>query len=78
MAKAITVKVATPKVIKALENRLAKIEMDYASQEKYEAEYQKALTKFQEAIKKWALANISKAENFRTNYRSWNDSLNVD
>ncbi len=47
MAKAITVKVATPKVIKALENRLAKIEMDYASQEKYEAEYQKALTKFQ-------------------------------
>jgi hypothetical protein len=78
MAKAITVKVATPKVIKALENRLAKIEMDYASQEKYEAEYQKALTKFQEAIKKWALANFSKAENFRTNYRSWNDSLNVD
>jgi hypothetical protein len=78
MAKAITVKVATPKVIKALENRLAKIEMDYASQEKYEAEYQKALTKFQEAIKKWALANISKAENFRTNYRSWNDSLTGD
>lgn len=78
MAKAITVKVATPKVIKALEARLEKIEMDYASQEKYEAEYQKALTKFQEAVKKWALSNISKCENLRTNYRSWNDTLNVD
>ncbi len=78
MAKAITVKVATPKVIKALEARLDKIEKDYASQEAKEAEYQKALAKFQDAVKKWALSNISKGENIRTNYRSWNDTLNVD
>lgn len=78
MAKAITVKVATPKVIKALEARLEKIQSDYASQEAREAEYQKALAKFQETVKKWALANISKGENIRTNYRSWNNTINVD
>jgi hypothetical protein len=78
VAKAITVKVATPKVIKALEAKLEKIQNDYTSQETREAEYQKALVKFQEAIKKWALANISKGENIRTNYRSWNNTINVD
>jgi hypothetical protein len=78
MAKAITVKVATPKVIKALEARLEKIQNDYTSQEARETEYQKSLAKFQEAIKKWALANISKGENIRTNYRSWNNTINVD
>jgi hypothetical protein len=78
MAKAITVKVATPKVIKALEAKLEKIRTDYTSQEAREAEYQKALAKFQETVKKWALANISKGENIRTNYRSWNNTINVD
>jgi hypothetical protein len=78
MAKAITVKVATPKVIKALEARLEKIQNDYTSQEAREAEYQKALAKFQETVKKWALSNISKGENIRTNYRSWNNTINVD
>jgi hypothetical protein len=78
MAKAITVKVATPKVIKALEARLEKIQSDYSTQEAKEAEYQKALTEFQETVKKWALANISKGENIRTNYRSWNNTINVD
>jgi hypothetical protein len=78
MAKAITVKVATPKVIKALEAKLIKIQDDYSLQEVREADYQKALAKFQEAIKKWALANISKGENIRTNYRSWNNTINVD
>ncbi len=78
MSKAITVKVATPKVIKALEARLEKLEKDFASQEPKEAEYQKALVKYQDAIRKWAIANLSKGENIRTNYRSWNDTLNVD
>ena len=27
---------------------------------------------------KWAIANFSKAENLRTNYRQWNNTLNVD
>jgi hypothetical protein len=29
-------------------------------------------------IGKWAIANFSKSENLRTNYRQWNKTLNVD
>ena len=78
MTRAITVKVATPKVIKALETRLATLEKDYASQEAKEAKYQKALEAWRKEIGKWAIANFSKAENLRTNYRNWNNTLNVD
>jgi chaperonin cofactor prefoldin len=59
MSRAITVKVATPKVIKALETRLATLEKDYASQEANEAKYQKAREKWQKEIGKWAIANLS-------------------
>jgi DNA repair exonuclease SbcCD ATPase subunit len=78
MSRAITVKVATPKVIKALETRLAQLEKDYASQEANEAKFQKAREKWQKEIGKWAIDHFSKAENLRTNYRSWNNTLNVD
>ena len=76
--KAISVKIATPKVIKALEGALAKLELDYTSQEASEAKYQKAHEAWKKEIGKWAIANFSKAENLRTNYRSWNNNLNVD
>ena len=76
--KAIQVKIATTKVIKALEARLAKLEADYTSQEEKEAKYQKQLEKWRKEIGKWAIANFAKAENLRTNYRSWNKTLNVD
>ena len=78
MSRAITVKVATPKVIKALEGALAKLELDYTSQEASEAKYQKAHEAWKKEIGKWAIANFSKAENLRTNYRNWNNTLNVD
>ena len=78
MSRAITVKVATPKVIKALEARLAELEKNYASQEANEAKYQKAREKWQKEIGKWAIDHFSKAENLRTNYRQWNNTLNVD
>jgi hypothetical protein len=78
MAKAITVKVATPKVIKALETRLDQLEKDYASQSEKEAKYQKAREAWQKEIGKWAIDRFSKAENIRTNYRAWNKTLNVD
>jgi hypothetical protein len=78
MTKAITVKVATPKVIKALETRLDTLERDYASQAEKEAKYQKARENWQKEIGKWAIDRFSKAENIRTNYRSWNKTLNVD
>jgi DNA repair exonuclease SbcCD ATPase subunit len=78
MSRQITVKVATTKVIKALETRLATLEKDYSSQEAKEAKYQKAVEAWRKEIGKWAIANFSKAENLRTNYRAWNNTLNVD
>ncbi len=76
--KAIQVKIPTAKVIKALETRLAKLEADYTKQDENEAKYQKAREKWQKEIGKWAVANIAKSENLRTNYRQWNKTLNVD
>ena len=78
MSRAITVKVATPKVIKALESRLAELEKNYASQEANEAKFQKKLEAWRKEIGQWAIANFTKAENLRTNYRSYNKTLNVD
>jgi hypothetical protein len=76
--KAISVKIATPKVIKALESALAKLELDYTSQEANEAKHNKAMEKYKKELITYAVANIKKAENFRTNYRSWNNQLNID
>ena len=76
--KPISVKIATAKVIQALETRLAKLEADYTKQDENEAKYQKALEKWRKEIGKWAIANFTKSENLRTNYRSYNRTLNVD
>jgi chaperonin cofactor prefoldin len=76
--KAISVKIATPKVIKALETRLAELETNYSNQEANEAKYTKSFEKYKKELIAYAVANIKKAENFRTNYRSWNNTLNID
>ena len=76
--KAISVKIATSKVIKALETKLAELETNWANQEANEAKYQKAFEKHKKEVIAYAVKNISKAENFRTNYRSWNNLLNID
>lgn len=76
--KSISVKIATPKVIKALETRLDELEKNYATQGENEAKHTKALEKWRKEVGKWAIENFSKAENLRTNYRSWNNNLNVD
>jgi len=78
MTRAITVKVATPKVIKALETKLETIKKSYSEQSANEAKYQRSREKWQKEIGKWAIDHFSKAENIRTNYRSWNNTLNVD
>ena len=78
MSRAITVKVATPKVIKALETRLAQLEKDYTSQEANEAKYEKLREKWRKEVQEFAIANIKKATNFRTSYRSYNNTLNID
>ena len=76
--KAISVKIATVKVIKALEGALTKLEADYATQEANEAKYQKSWEKWKKELSDYAVANIKKAENFRTNYRPYNNQLNID
>jgi hypothetical protein len=76
--KAISVKIPTERVIKALEQSLNKLELDWTSQEANEAKYNKAYEAWKKEIGEWAIANFSKAENLRTNYRSWNSTLNVD
>ena len=76
--RTINVKIPTVKVINALQQALAKLELDYTSQDEAEAKYQDAAEKWRKDINEWAMSNFSKAENLRTNYRSWNNTLNVD
>ena len=76
--KAISVKIPTQRVITALENALAKLEKDYATQGENEAKHLKAYEAWKKEVGKWAIENFSKAENLRTNYRAWSNNLNVD
>ena len=76
--KAISVKIPTQRVINALETKLAELEANFKKQDENEAKYQKAYEKWQKEIAKWAVAQFVKAENIRTNFRSWNETLNVD
>lgn len=78
MTKGITVKLPTHKVVTALEAKLIAIKKDYANQETYEAKYQKAYAAWQKELTDFAIANVKKATNFRTNYRAWNSTLNID
>jgi hypothetical protein len=78
MSRQITVKVPTVKVIKALEASLAKLELDWSSQADNEAKFEKAREVWRKEVQEYAIANIKKATNFRTSYRSYNNTLNID
>ena len=60
--KAINVKIATTKVIKALETKLAQIQKDKANQKTNEEKFSKAQEKYNKEIAKLALDKIAKAE----------------
>ena len=75
--KAINVKIATTKVIKALETKLAEIKKDFASQEANEAKYEKARNAWAKEVGKLALAQISKAESLSAQTR-YDGRVNVD
>jgi hypothetical protein len=77
MSRAITVKVATPKVIKALEAKLEKTKTDFANQDRLEAEYQEQHKSWNESLTKYAMSKLSEAKNIRTSYRAWNNTLNI-
>jgi hypothetical protein len=76
--KAINVKIATPKVITALTNKLVELETNYKKQDENEAKYNEALEAWKKELFAFAIANIDKAQNVRTNYRQWSNNLNVD
>jgi hypothetical protein len=74
--KAISVKIATTKVIKALETKLAQIQKDKASQKSNEEKHQKLVEKWNKEIGKLALAQISKATDVSAHTR-YNGEVNV-
>jgi hypothetical protein len=78
MARAISVKVPTAKVIVALEARLEKTKNERQTTAEKEAQFQDDLKVWNEEIKTWALARVSSAINFRSNYRSWSNTINLD
>ena len=67
--KAINVKIATTKVIKALEAKLAQIKKDKANQKTNEEKYKKEVEKWGKEVAKLALAKIAKAENLSASTR---------
>jgi hypothetical protein len=75
--KSINVKIATSKVIKALENKLAQIKKDKANQKINEEKFNKAHEKWSKDVAKLALTAISKAEDLSANLR-YNGMINVD
>jgi hypothetical protein len=78
MSKALTVKVPTHKVIKALETKLTTVKKDKEAEPALEAKYQTAHDKWLDDVKKLAMANLSKGVNVRINVRTWNNNMNID
>ena len=74
--KAISVKIATTKVIKALETKLAQLVKDKGSQATNEAKHEKAVKAWNKEVAKLAISAISKAEDLEANKR-YNDEIRV-
>jgi hypothetical protein len=75
--KAISVKIATTKVIKALETKLAEVKADYANQDKLQEKHKKAVEKWSKDVAKLAMSAIAKAEDLSANTR-YNGEINVN
>ncbi len=74
--KSINVKIATSKVIKALENKLVQIKKDKANQKVNEEKFSKAMEKYNKEIAKLALDKIAKATDLSAHTR-YNGDINV-
>jgi len=78
MSKALTVKVPTAKVIKALETKLVTVKKEKETEPALEAKYQAAHNKWLTDIQKVAMNNLSKGTNIKVSVRSWNNTINID
>ena len=74
--KAINVKIATTKVIKALETKLAQLQKDKANQKVNEEKFSKSQEKYNKEIAKLALEKIAKAEELSAHTR-YNGTISV-
>ena len=74
--KSINVKIATTKVIKALETKLDQLKKEKANQKVNEEKYNKAVKKWQSEVGKIALSSIGKATDVSAHSR-YNGELNV-
>lgn len=74
--KSINVKIATTKVIKALEAALVKLEKDYSAQEANKAKHDKAVKAWEKEVAKLAMKYISKATEVSVTER-WNKEIYV-
>ena len=74
--KSISVKIATTKVIKALETKLAQIQKDKANQKVNEEKFSKAQEKYNKEVGKLALEKIAKAEDLSAHTR-YNGQISV-
>ena len=74
---AISVKIATAKVIKALEDKLVEVKTNYTNQEANEAKYEQAKAKWADEVAQLAIGVLSKAENLQATTR-YDGRLNVD
>ena len=75
--KSINVKIATAKVIKALENKLVQLKKDKANQKVNEEKFSKAQEKWNKEVAKIALDNISKAKDLSASTR-YNGNIYVN
>lgn len=67
--KAISVKIATTKVIKALETKLAQLQKDKANQASNEEKFQKALEKYNKQVADLAMSKASKVKDLSAHVR---------
>ena len=67
--KAISVKIATVKVIKALETSLEKLKKDFANQATNQAKFDKARKEWASKVGELGLAQIKKADSISANVR---------
>lgn len=75
--KPINVKIATTKVIAALESKLAQLKTDKKNQASNEVNFEKLHSKWRKDVTKLAIAQVSKAQDVSTNIR-YNGAIRVE
>jgi hypothetical protein len=77
-SRGITVKVATQKVINALQTKLDNLDSDLATSVANEAAYKTAFEQYKKDLIDYAVANFALANNFRTSVSSYRETVNID